>query len=381
MHKGESGGWKALFTHLIRVCYAIGPAHRYQSVPTFGHLTIRKFSNDVSGQKKLAARDYEDLLQCSIPCFDGLFPEEDNHIVIDTLFDFAMWHALAKSRMHTDSSKILNLLTYKFHSLGDYCWTIPQFGTTDSYSTQIIHSGRRPHLHPSEKEPLPPANPEDQYQMSASRRYPLDLHSWLAENRDDLALVDFIPKLKDHILPYDDPTPEQRSYLHITNNHIYQHKVLHINYTTYDVCQDQDSINPCTRSDVMVLANEMDPTSTHSYWYAHVIGIFHAEACYHDPNGSLEDSLPFNVNFIWVHWYGFDGKHRSGFKAKQPHWVGFVQGEDPEAFGFLDPSDVIRGTHLVPVYRLGQTQDAQIINESAGKPAMESPVAPSTLSH
>lgn len=25
MHEGESGGWKALFTHLIRVCYAIGP--------------------------------------------------------------------------------------------------------------------------------------------------------------------------------------------------------------------------------------------------------------------------------------------------------------------------------------------------------------------
>ncbi len=49
--------------------------------------------------------------------------------------------------------------------------------------------GCRPHLRPSEKEPLPPANPEDHYQMSTSRRYPLDLHSWLAENRDDLAIV------------------------------------------------------------------------------------------------------------------------------------------------------------------------------------------------
>ncbi len=147
------------------------------------------------------------ILKCSIPCFDGLFPEGDNKIVIDTLFDFATWHALAKSRMHTDSSlhifkavtsslgsqlrrfvrtvcprfktketpaemaarvrryigvakkklvsssdsqaarpsqttvksgKILNLLTYKFHSLGDYFWTIPRFGTTDSYSTQIV---------------------------------------------------------------------------------------------------------------------------------------------------------------------------------------------------------------------------------------------------
>ena len=34
--------------------------------------------------------------------------------------------------------KILNLLTYKFHALGDYVQTIRLFGTTDSYSTQLV---------------------------------------------------------------------------------------------------------------------------------------------------------------------------------------------------------------------------------------------------
>lgn len=34
--------------------------------------------------------------------------------------------------------KILNLFTYKFHALGDYVRTIRLFGTTDSYSTQIV---------------------------------------------------------------------------------------------------------------------------------------------------------------------------------------------------------------------------------------------------
>lgn len=33
---------------------------------TFGRDTIRKFTNNVSGMKKLAARDFEDLLQVSI---------------------------------------------------------------------------------------------------------------------------------------------------------------------------------------------------------------------------------------------------------------------------------------------------------------------------
>ena len=97
------------------------------------------------------------------------------------LYRTAEWHALAKLRMHTDSTldllqeatrelgrlmrnfrdrtsdefdtvelpsktgtggsskkKKLNLNTYKFHSLGDYVASIRLFGTTDSYSTQLV---------------------------------------------------------------------------------------------------------------------------------------------------------------------------------------------------------------------------------------------------
>jgi len=35
-------------------------------VPTFGKGTIRKFSNNVSEMKKLAARDFEDILQVGV---------------------------------------------------------------------------------------------------------------------------------------------------------------------------------------------------------------------------------------------------------------------------------------------------------------------------
>lgn len=35
-------------------------------------------------------------------------------------------------------TKLLNLCTYKLHALGDYVQTIRLFGTTDSYSTQIV---------------------------------------------------------------------------------------------------------------------------------------------------------------------------------------------------------------------------------------------------
>lgn len=39
------------------------PGHSYRKIPTFGRDTIRKFSDNVSALTKLAARDFEDLLQ------------------------------------------------------------------------------------------------------------------------------------------------------------------------------------------------------------------------------------------------------------------------------------------------------------------------------
>jgi hypothetical protein len=39
------------------------------------------------------------------------------------------------------NKKLFNLFTYKLHALGDYVSTIRSFGTTDSYSTQIVRPG------------------------------------------------------------------------------------------------------------------------------------------------------------------------------------------------------------------------------------------------
>ncbi|KJA23250.1 hypothetical protein HYPSUDRAFT_137895 [Hypholoma sublateritium FD-334 SS-4] len=89
LHEFEIGVWKSLFTHLIRLLYAAGkdsdrlvteldkrfvyttlpccylsnPSCRYRQISTFGSGTIRKFSQNSSEMKKLAARDFEDLLQ------------------------------------------------------------------------------------------------------------------------------------------------------------------------------------------------------------------------------------------------------------------------------------------------------------------------------
>ncbi|KAF6752551.1 hypothetical protein DFP72DRAFT_1011401 [Ephemerocybe angulata] len=86
-------------------------------MPTFGKDTIRRFVTNVSEMKQFAARDFEDLLQCAIPAFEGLLPEPHNRHVMALLFIFAEWHGLAKLRLHTDHT--LTLLECQTVSLGE----------------------------------------------------------------------------------------------------------------------------------------------------------------------------------------------------------------------------------------------------------------------
>jgi len=49
-----------------------GVGFRYLEMPPFGHAVIRKFRNNASAMKKLAARDFEDLLPVRYRAFESL---------------------------------------------------------------------------------------------------------------------------------------------------------------------------------------------------------------------------------------------------------------------------------------------------------------------
>ncbi|KAJ3531696.1 hypothetical protein NMY22_g8044 [Coprinellus aureogranulatus] len=119
LHEVEIGVWKSLFIQLLRILELVDPVltntlnHRFRVMPTFGKDTIRRFSNNMSDMKQLAARDWEDMLQvgrhssyacCATFVFEGLFPGEHGAIIHDLLFTLGHWHGLAKLRMHTDLS-------------------------------------------------------------------------------------------------------------------------------------------------------------------------------------------------------------------------------------------------------------------------------------
>ncbi|KIL59478.1 hypothetical protein M378DRAFT_131528 [Amanita muscaria Koide BX008] len=127
LHEFELGVWKALFTHLIRILHAAASNGRlvteldgrFRQIPTFGSSgTIRNFATNASEMKKLAGRDFEDLLQCAIPAFEGLLEEPHNSRLMTLLFRTAEWHAFAKLRIQSELTLVhLENLTTEFGDL------------------------------------------------------------------------------------------------------------------------------------------------------------------------------------------------------------------------------------------------------------------------
>jgi hypothetical protein len=190
-----------------------------------------------------------------------------------------------------------------------------------------------------------------------------------------IVLQNFVLKLKDHLLgrllglEYDGDehnfSDADRNTVHIMNNRIYSVKVLRVNFTTYDVRRDQDSMNPRTHCDVMVRSQE-DSANAHPFWYARVLGVFHAQVL-HTGSRAKNHSVQ-HMEFLWVRWFGIVEGHQHGAKIGRLPKIGFLVESDTSVFGFLDPSLVIRGCHLIPAFADGRTQELLTLKSSLGRP-------------
>ena len=176
-------------------------------------------------------------------------------------------------------------------------------------------------------------------------------------------LEGFVSKLKDHLLNRllgrdfdgDDPqifTKDERNSVWITDNQIYSVQTLSVNYTTYDIRRDRDTINPHNHQFVIVRSPE-DGAGAHPYWYAQVLGVYHAFVSTTHPDA--RDQSVKRVEFLWVRWLGLEPGYRFGSTSCHLPIVGFVEDSDKLAFGFLDPSLVVRGCHLIPRFSAGRT--------------------------
>lgn len=104
--------------------------------------------------------------------------------------------------------------------------------------------------------------------------------------------------------------------------------------------------------------DEEEGTTWHPYWYAKVLGIFHANV---RRSGYTETE---RVEFLWVHWFGRDPDHEGGFDTRRLHRIGLTEDSDAASRGFLNPSDVLRSVHLIPAFSLNEEVDDDEANPS-----------------
>jgi hypothetical protein len=92
----------------------------------------------------------------------------------------------------------------------------------------------------------------------------------------------------------------------------------------------------------------LDINGTNTPWMvAHIIGIYHANIL--TPCTSKSQ----RVEFLHVHWFDQDILHAAGpYNCRLEH----IQLRSPsalDAFGFIDPSAIIRSTHLILAFDQG----------------------------
>ena len=135
---------------------------------------------------------------------------------------------------------------------------------------------------------------------------------------------DFISKLKHHLLPciksihlhalalsansvvpgldngYNTSTTTLNHVL-LKGNHIYQHNVFYINYTTYDIHRNQDTFNSnSSHCNIMMLLapGDTEEVGQHCFCYACIVGAYHTNVQYIGPG--LNDNKTHRLDFLHV---------------------------------------------------------------------------------
>lgn len=139
------------------------------------------------------------------------------------------------------------------------------------------------------------------------------------------------------------------------HDRLYKHNIMRINYTTYDIRRSQDVVHSTTsHCNIMVLAdpNTSQGSDLHPFRYARVLGVYHVNVVYVGPG--MTDYQPRRMEFLWVRWYQRVEMIGTVWSACKLDHVRFLPIAEQDAFGFIDPSDVLRACHIVPVFSRGK---------------------------
>jgi len=153
---------------------------------------------------------------------------------------------------------------------------------------------------------------------------------------------------------FPDPSQCSPDFVLFKYDHIYRHNIMRVNYTTYDVRRSQEVVSATTSHCNVVVPNDTAEDEAHPFRYARVLGIYHANVVYVGPG--MVDYYPRRLEFLWVRWYRRLETFNTGWEAHKLDRVQFPSIADDGAFGFLNPSDVLRCCHMIPAFSKGKVQ-------------------------
>lgn len=160
--------------------------------------------------------------------------------------------------------------------------------------------------------------------------------------------------------------PSQLNHVLFHGNKIYRHRLLRINYTTYDLQRESDIVNPRTDKRYIMMLSNLDD-SNHPFCYARVLGVFHANILYTGPGS--RDFRSRRVEFLWVQWFEIlqDRSASLGWDQHSLDVVRFRPMTDEDTFGFVNPTDVLRACHVIPSFADGRPHpDGVVTSRCAG---------------
>jgi hypothetical protein len=108
----------------------------------------------------------------------------------------------------------------------------------------------------------------------------------------------------------------------------------------------------------MVLCPDNDQGSKgHRFIYGKVLGIYHVNVIH--IGVGMTDFTPIRVEFLWVRWYE-PMEQISSWDTSTLDQLWFPPMDDKFSFNFIDPGDVLRGCHIIPVFTRGKRHDDRL---------------------
>lgn len=169
---------------------------------------------------------------------------------------------------------------------------------------------------------------------------------------DELTPQGFMESLLAHLRDRLFPDGNSTEPIFIQNDTLYNHPILTLNYTSYDLQREQDIIHlRYGREGIMVYTPTLGANEPWSY--ANILDIYHIIV------RVASDPEPKRLTVLWVRWMERSGSSLNGRNSRNFTRVSFVpwSGVPGSTFDFIDPAHIIRGCHLLPAFALGRTCD------------------------